>query len=411
MRVLLYTLNFAPELTGIGKYSAEMADWLVAQGHDVDVVCAVPYYPEWRVHEGYGGWRYRHASSRIGAGSLTVWRCPLWVPRRPSGLKRIVHLASFAVSSLPVLVRAMFTRPDLVFVVAPALMVVPQALALSGLARRRTWLHVQDFEVDAALGLGLVKDGWLGRLARAIESFLLKRFDHTSTISEAMAQRLKEKGVSPERVFMLPNWVDLNAISPLPAGPNEVRQELGIDDDTTLLLYSGNMGEKQGLDVVVDAARLLHGAPNIKLLMVGTGAAKGRLQAMASDLDNIVWWPLQPVERLNALLGAADIHLLPQRADAADLVMPSKLGGMLASGRMVVGTAMADTELGKVLDAVGIRVEPGRADLLAKAIAERAPNRAHRLERGAAGRKLAEEKLGIDMIMSRFVARTQGTRR
>ena len=120
MKILLYSLNFAPELTGIGKYSGEMANWLAGHGHEVHVVCAVPYYPEWRVHAGFGGWRWqRRIEPQAGGGSVTVVRCPLWVPARPSGAKRLLHLLSFALTSLPPLLRGL-AGADLVFVVAPA---------------------------------------------------------------------------------------------------------------------------------------------------------------------------------------------------------------------------------------------------------------------------------------------------
>lgn len=409
MKILLYSLNFAPELTGIGKYSGEMAAWLVAHGHSVQVVCAKPYYPEWRVHSGYSGWLSQHEQTSSGTCSLRITRCPLWVPARPSGAKRLLHLLSFALASLPALLRGLWQRPDLVFVVAPALLVAPQALVLARALGVPAWLHVQDFEVDAALGLGLVRGGRLARWARAFESMLLTRFAVVSSISGAMCTRLPAKGVAPQRVLLLPNWVDLASIRPTP-GANGVRAELGIGTETTLLLYAGNMGEKQGLDVVIEAARQLAASPRLLFLMVGAGAAMGRLQATAKGLNNMVWWPLQPLGRLNELLNAADIHLLPQRGDAADLVMPSKLGGMLASGRAVIGTAHADTELGRVLDAIGVRIAPGQPNMLAAAISALAADPPRRAALGAAGRRFAEQTMAIDSVMNLFVRSAAGLR-
>lgn len=402
MKILFYGLNFAPELTGIGKYSGEMAAWLATHGHEVQVVCAKPYYPEWRLHGGFGSWGNHLERSALGAGSLHITRCPLWVPASPSGAKRLLHLLTFALTSLPALVRGLWQQPAVVFVVAPALLVAPQALGLARLFGVPTWLHVQDFEVDAALGLGLVRGGRLARWARRFESLVLSRFDCVSSISGAMCARLIDKGVPPQRVVLLPNWVDLAAITPM-SGPNGVRAELGIGENTTLLLYAGNMGEKQGLDVVIAAARRLEGEPGLLFLMVGTGAALCRLQAAAQGLPNMVWWPLQPLHRLNELLNAADIHLLPQRGDAADLVMPSKLGGMLASGRLVIGTARDDTELGRVLDATGVRIDPGQPALLAEAISRLAADPPQRATLGAVGRRHAELTLDITPVLQLFV--------
>jgi colanic acid biosynthesis glycosyl transferase WcaI len=123
MKILLYGINFAPELTGIGKYTGEMAAWLVAQGHDVRVVTAPPYYPAWAVSPGYSGRTYR-TEDWHGA---KVLRCPLWVPSQPGGLKRLLHLASFALSSLPVMLGQVFWRPQVVWVVEPALFCAPTA--------------------------------------------------------------------------------------------------------------------------------------------------------------------------------------------------------------------------------------------------------------------------------------------
>ena len=115
MKILIYGINYAPELTGIGKYSAEMAEWLAARGHSVSVVTAPPYYPQWRVHDGYRAGRY----AREERAGVSVRRAPLWVPARPGGVKRLLHLASFALSSLPSLLRAA-GRPDVILVVEPA---------------------------------------------------------------------------------------------------------------------------------------------------------------------------------------------------------------------------------------------------------------------------------------------------
>ena len=184
-----------PELTGIGKYTGEMAEWLAARGHEVRVVTAPPYYPAWKVTEGYTGWRYqregdkatltglprRYAPRNDGAVEMVVYRCPLWVPGRPSGLKRILHLASFALSSLPVMLRQTFWRPDVVWVVEPPLFCSPAALLTARLCGAKSWLHVQDFEVDAAFDLGILKAGLLRRWVLAVERWLMRRFDHVLT--------------------------------------------------------------------------------------------------------------------------------------------------------------------------------------------------------------------------------------
>ena len=404
MKLLVHGLNFWPELTGVGKYSGEMAQWLSAHGHAVQVVTAPPYYPEWKVLPGYRASSYRRETWGTGPAAVQVLRCPLWVPRRVTTSRRLLHLASFAICSLPGLWLALRRRPQVMLLLAPTLFVAPGALLLARLFRVPVWLHVQDFEVDAMFDLGMGGSGGrLRRLALAAERALLKRFDRVSSIAPRMVDKLPGKGVSPARCVLFPNWVDLSAVYPL-IGPNPFRQQFGLADSDVLVLYAGNMGEKQGLEMVVQAAATLASRPELRFVLAGQGAARARLEKEAQGLPNIMWLPLQPVELLNALLNAADIHVLPQRADAADLVMPSKLTGMLASGRATVGTAAAGTQLGQVLDAAGWRVEPGDVAGLGAALASLAADSAQRAVLGQRARAYAEQHFAQDAIMTRFEA-------
>jgi colanic acid biosynthesis glycosyl transferase WcaI len=414
MKLLLYGLNFWPELTGVGKYSGEMAQWLAARGHTVDVVTAPPYYPQWQVQPPHRAGRWAREDWPVRSAAevppIRVHRSPLWVPRRVRTLSRLLHLASFALSSLPPLWAALRRRPDALVVVIPTLFSAPLAGTLARWYGVTTWLHVQDFEVDAMFGLGMAgspaRSGRLQRWALAGEAAVLRRYARVSSITPPMVARLHGKGVAPARAVEFPNWVDLDAIRPL-ADPSPYRAEWGLHADDVLLLYAGNMGEKQGLEAVVDAARALVAQPRLKFVLAGDGSARVRLQQAAAGLPNLRWLPLQPLERLNELLGAADVHLLPQRADAADLVMPSKLIGMLASGRAIVGTAAADTQLGRVLDAVGCRVLPGDVPALVIALQTLADDPGRRARLGQSARAHAEAHLSQQAIMARFESQLQ----
>ena len=143
---------------------------------------------------------------------------------------------------------------------------------------------------------------------------------------------------------------------------------LNLAKNQLVVLYSGNMGRKQGIEILVDVARRLENAPHIQLVLCGDGAARPDLEQRAAGLRNVHFLPLQPLNRLNELLNLGDIHVLPQRADTADLVMPSKLTGMLASGRPVIATAAPGTELASVVGRVGVVVPPGDPDCLAESI-------------------------------------------
>lgn len=404
LNILVYGINFWPELTGVGKYSGEMCQWLADHGHLIEVVTAPPYYPAWRVSAGYQSHAYR-VEKWATAGRVRITRCPLWVPRQVNTLRRLLHLTSFALSSLPALWAGLRRRPDILLVIAPTLLVAPAALAMARWWQIPAWLHMQDFEVDAMFGLGLGgSQNWLRQIALAIESRLLRSFDRASSITLHMVSRLVAKGVRPFRCVLFPNWVDLSAIFPM-CGPNAFRAQLGVGDGDILVLYAGNMGEKQGLEILVDAARILQGQPGIRFVLAGDGAARQRLQRAAEGLDSVFWVSLQPIERLNELLNSADIHVLPQRADAADMVMPSKLIGMFASGRATVGTAARDTQLGQVLGAAGQRVEPGDAQALAAALLGLANNTEQRHALGQRGRAFAERHFAVDSIMADFESR------
>ena len=385
MRILIYSINYFPELTGIGKYNAEMTEWLADRGHEVVIITAPPYYPWWQVQLSYRSWTYR--SERIN--NVKVYRCPLWVPRIPTGGKRSLHLLSFALSSIPLLFIQLLKRPDVIVVLEPTMFCTPAALGLARLFRIKTWLHVQDFEVDAALGLGLVKFKMIGRTAKNIERWLMNCFNRVSTISNSMLERLLTKGVIHEKSVLFPNWIDTKNIFPLPR-VSIYRAQLGISEGTCVALYSGNMGKKQGLEVLLEAAKALQTEPKLLLVLCGEGPARDRLMKMGVDLCNVRWLPLQPAEKLNELLNLADVHLLPQRADIADLVMPSKLLGMLASGRPVLATAYPKTQLAKVVSSCGKVVEPGNTQEVVQGLLEllHAPQERTRL--GAEARKAAQ---------------------
>ncbi len=397
-RILLVALNFHPEEISTGKYSTELALHLASNGFDVRVIAAPPYYPEWRVRDTHRWWRY----ALDWVENVRVRRCPLWVPKRVSGATRILHLSSFALSTGPALLAQVRWRPTWLFLVAPTIATAPAVLGLAALTGARTWLHIQDFELDAAFGLNML-GGTAHRLGRAIERTLLRRFDRVSTISERMRDRLLTAGVPVAKTTVLPNWVDTDEIRPLD-DPGSARAEFGLGSDDVVALYSGNMGRKQGLDILVEAARSMRAMPQVTFVLCGEGVVRPRLERACQGQPNVRFLPLQPRGRLNALLNAADIHLLPQEAGAADTVMPSKLTGMLASGRPVVATAAEGTELARVAGRAGVVVAPGDPAAFVKAIKRLAADPAERRELGAHGRAWAVSHLSRHVILAQLTA-------
>jgi colanic acid biosynthesis glycosyl transferase WcaI len=396
MKIVIYSANFAPEPTGIGKYSGEMAAWLAKRGHQVRAISAPPYYPNWEVRADYRGKGYR----RELIDGVEVWRAPLWVPKAPNGLARILHLMSFAVASFPLMIRQLFWGPQMVIVVAPALVCAPAALLIARLCGAQAWLHLQDFEVDIAFRMNLLRGALLRRVILRMERWLLRRFDVVSSISGRMAERLLLKGVEYQRVRYFPNWVDISHIKPAGVATG-LRAELGIAPETIVAMFSGSLGGKQGLQAIPAAAELLRSRADILFLICGDGMLKPQLEQAAADLTNLRLLPLQPFERLGELLCSADIHLLPQSADAADLVLPSKLSGMLASGRPVIATCHPGTELHEVVSQCGAVVEPQDPAALAAAIVRFADDAAHRAEMGRRARSYAEMNFERDAVLER----------
>ncbi len=397
MKLLIYALNYAPEVLGAGKYTTEMAEWLAARGHQIRVICAPPYYPQWRVQPPYRQWLYR---GEIING-VEVIRCPLWVPRKPGGVGRIVHLVSFAFSSLWALLLQLRWRPDCLVLVLPTVACAPGAHLFRWLRGCRSWVHVQDFELEAATGLGIMHWPWLQALVGRLRRSLIRGFDHASTISDRMRERLGQDGVDLARSSCLPNWVDCQAIHPNEAD-GDLRRELGLKQEELIALYAGTLNVKHDVEAIIDVARILRDREGLRFVICGEGPEKFRLQQLARGLANVVWLNSQPGAKLPALLAMADVHLLPQRSGAADFVMPSKLGGMMASGRAVIVTANTGTQLASVVDGRGIVVPPGDTDRLADAVCRLAQDPGLRKRFGEAARGYAEREWDKPRVLNRF---------
>lgn len=395
-------MNYAPEPIGCGRYSGELGAWLAEAGMTVEVVTAPPHYPGWSIKS-----PYRNRYAKEVRGPATVWRCPLLVNGTGAGVARLLSPLTLALTSAPVAIwRGLIGRPDAVLLVEPTLAMAPATLIAARLGGAKAVLHVQDLEVDAALAVGHMRlPGWVRRIAFAAERFLMRRFDRVVTISDRMAAMLVRKGVDPDRIEVIRNWVDVRHIRPV-AGVSSYRTELGIPDDMFVVLYSGQIGMKQSLHLLLDAAASLKDVPGIRFVVAGDGPAKAGLAATYGHLPNLTMIPIQPEERLNDLLALADLHALPQDPAVADLVLPSKIGGMLASGRRIVVTAAPDSEIATFLGDAAVLVEPaGLADAICRE-ADRAEARGRINNTGVA----LAHTISAETILSRFAAMLVGPR-
>ncbi len=355
-KILIHGINFFPEFIGVGKYTGELAFFLAGRGHDVEVVAAPPHYPGWTVKAPYKPWRYQ----REAIGAVNVWRCPILAMPNGGGLWRALAPLSFAALAAPfVFARILLRRPDVVVCVEPTLFSAPAALLAGKLVGATTVLHVQDLEIDAAFGVSHLRGDRLRGLAERLERALLRAFDRTVTISHKMREALVARGAPPASALVVRNWVDLNAIFPLPADrPNRFRRELGLVGKF-VALYAGHIGAKQALHVVLEAARLCRDRQDLHFVVAGEGPKKAALMERFAELPNVSFLPLQPDDRFNELLALADLHLLPQDKGVADLVLPSKLGGMLASGRPILAMVEPATELALVLEDAALLTPTG----------------------------------------------------
>ena len=396
--LLVIGLNYAPEPVGIGPYTAGLCEALVRSGHRVTAIVGKPYYPRWRADPAYaGGWLEAEENG------VRLVRCPHYVPQDPVGIRRFGHLISYAITALVPAVRiARRERPQVVFCIAPALLSIITAILAAWLCGARLWVHVQDFEVEAAFATGLMRrTTWRARLALWLEAWLLGQADQVSTISPQMLAKLTEKGIPPERQFELRNWADARFAAD-PARAADLRAEWGLAD-RIIALYSGNIARKQGIEILIEAARLLQHRPDIAFVICGEGPNRSRLAEQAQGLGNVQLHDLQPAAQMGAMLTMADLHLLPQIAGAADLVLPSKLTNMLASGRPVIATTMAGTGLHAEVDGCGICVPPGDPEALARAIVMLADRASLREEMGQAAARRAAERWQQDAILTRMV--------
>jgi colanic acid biosynthesis glycosyl transferase WcaI len=399
MKITLVSLNYSPELTGIGKYNGEMLPWFAEQGDQVSALCAPPYYPEWQIHSGFSGKRF---ATSVKNG-VSVTRCPTYVPAQPTTVKRLIHLASFAFSSSVALFGRLFKKPDVVLVVEPTLFCVPSVLLFCKLTGAKSVLHIQDYEVDAMFGLGMAgKAGFLSKFAFSVERWLMRRFDAVSTISYSMMAKAQEKGVEPSRLVFFPNWSDTSFVHP-DVGGSSLRKTWGVDESQKVVLYAGNIGAKQGLELVMEAASLYISRPEVKFFMVGSGAYVDELKRMVVDrnLTNVEFKPLQAWEDVPAMLAMADVHLVVQRKGAADAVLPSKLTNILSAGGNAVITAEADTELGRLVDeypGIYTAVEPEDVNAFCAGLdIELAKSGVNHV-----ARDYAEKNLNKEAILSRF---------
>lgn len=394
MRILLIGLNYAPEVVGIGPYTTELAEHLAASGNEVSVLTGFPYYPHWRIDPAYRGKRPILVERTNG---VRVVRSPILLPGTGhSTLRRILFDSSLAVTSL--VASAGIGAVDVVICVSPPLQLAVTAWLFARTRGARLVLHLQDLVPDAAVSVGMMREGNAVRLARQLERFVYSRADRITVISRGFVDNLVGKGVPTAKLQVLPNWVETSnfEVSSDPA----LRATLGAQKGETLVLHAGNMGAKQGLETVVDAAAAL-ADQNIVVALVGDGSYRRELETRAAHLGltNLKFVPLQ--DDFPATLAAADLLVLAQRSRVVDSVAPSKLLGYMASGKPVVAAVNELSEAGRMIREAecGLVVSPEEPKALAAALTELGRHPERRRSLGEAGRRYAAQHYKRSLVL------------
>jgi len=346
-KVLILGINFSPELTGIGKYTGEMVDWLVEKDYEVTMVTSFPYYPNWSVQKPYSGKTYKKEVERDG--KLNVYRCPMYVPLNPTGGRRVLQEFTFLLSSFFVVFHLLFKKKhQQIFVMAPPFHLGFLALFYRFFKGGKIDYHIHDMQIEAARQLKIIKAEVVFKILFKLEKYILDRVDYVSTISGGMKAKVQKK--VKKDIIMFPNWVDTQKLYPL-NNRGDLKRSWGYQVNDKIILYSGSIGEKQGLQSLIPIAKSLEKYSFIKFIICGIGPYKEQLMKLAADakLSNISFLPLQPLDQFNNLLNLADVHLVLQKKNAADLMLPSKLTGILSSGGLALVTADPGTSLYKAV--------------------------------------------------------------
>ncbi len=403
MRVIVWGINYAPEFTGIAPHNVALCEFLHGKGDDVSMISGFPYYPSWEKRPEDHGRLYR--TDHING--VPVHRCWQFVPARVSALKRMFHEASFVFTST---LRALsLPRANVYVLVSPPLLLGVAGWLVGAIKRAPFVFHVQDMQPDAAVGLGMLKASWFTKALYGLESFAYRKAARVSGITQGMLTSFRGKGVPETKLVYFPNAIALRG-DQVPPERGEFRRRHGIAPAEFLAVYAGNLGVKQGLDVLLETAPLLRD-PGIRILICGDGAQRGLLEQRVRELKlpNVTMLPLQAGRDYRALLVDADVCFITQQAGSGNSFFPSKLLGLLAESKPVVTVAAPECELALSLaeGKFGVNIPPGRAQELADLLDALAQDPSRLAEYGAAGRHYVEQ-FEKSRVMEKFLGELAG---
>lgn len=398
MRVLVLSQYYDPEPV---PKAGELARALRDRGHSVHVITGFPNYPSGVLYEGF---RLKLVGKEIRDG-LTVIRTYEYPYHGTSVVGRMLNYGTFALSA--VLGALSIGKTDVIYVWHPPL-TIGIAAWLIGLVRRAPFVYdVQDIWPESALLSGLMKPGPVVRVMHALEKFVYRRAAHLFVVTEGARQNLIGKGVQPDRVTVMPHWIDEELFAPASETTrDQCRADHGWGDDF-VVLFAGNIGLVQGLDTVIEAASLLPADSRVRIVIVGDGADKARLVELAAARaagTRVTFVDRQPMEAMPRFMAASDallVHL--RRSELSRYVIPTKTLAYLAAGRPIV-MAMEGAAADLVAEAeAGVIVTPENPSALADALVRLAAmSTSERNEYGIRGRDYLVRNLRKQDVLSRY---------
>ncbi|MBV8846864.1 MAG: WcaI family glycosyltransferase [Bryobacterales bacterium] len=402
MKISIIGLNYLPESTSIGPYTAELAEHLRDRGHEVRVVTGFPSAPNWEIWHGY---RKRKFMREVING-VPVFRTYLYVPKNPRrAMSRILFDSVFAVSALTGIFAQL--RPDLIIVISPPLQLAITGRLLAALSRARVFLHIKDLVPDAAVATGALREGSIAwKLGRALEAWAYRGATGVGVICDGMRRNLLAKGVPATKVKIFPDYIDPTFIQPVEGQHNNFRAKFGISADAFLVMYSGSVSSKQGLETYVEAAEVFETDHKVVCCLIGDGANLGDLKTLAAarSMRRFLFVPLQPRESLAAQLSAADVLVITQRKLVTDIVFPGKLLYYMSSGTAMLAAVHPESETGRFIreHQVGMVVPPEDPSAFAAALRWMREHPEERREFGRNGRRVIETQFDRSLVLGRF---------
>jgi len=398
MRILILHMRYHPDLTGTAPLVTDLAMKLAAMGDEVTVITSMPHYGRKQIASKYRG----RAIHREKISGVDVRRTFVYVPPNHKGLYRGINYLSYTFMSIVsgILVEGV----DAILCVNPPITIGFSGWILSLSQRIPVVLNIQDVWPDCIAIIGQLRSRLLYRLFKHLEKFLYERAAKVTVLSEGMRQNLEDKGVKNTKIAVIPNWADLDAVVPM-AKNNGFRTMHGLDG-RFVAMFAGNIGFISVLDTVLDAARIVKDRSDIQFLIVGEGNAKAALVKKANELvlPNVRFMPTQAAAVLPEMLAAADVSLVTLDRRLGQLNVPSKTYNIMASGRPVLASVPADSEIARLVKEAtcGVTVPPEDPPVLAEAIVKMQddPNKLERL--GKNGRRYVEKHYAKDKVILQY---------